>query len=133
MHVYSPIEIYHRYAPKLRIKMSETKEKRTSVTFKGLILRWIEKNIASKRFRNIQHAVEYCISELMERERFEHYNVYEDHATIVDHKLDKWIDIYFRGDKPYCEFCEEFDCEHIRFLLQKEEFREILKAKGFRI
>lgn len=70
------------------------------------------------------------------RPRFEHFNVYEDHVTIIDNQAPKgqqWVDIWFRGDRPFCEYCQESDCEHIRFALELPEVIQALKKHGWTV
>lgn len=63
----------------------------------------------------------------------EHFNTYEDHATIRDHKLGLYIDIYPKPDGTlWCEHCESTKCEHIRFALTVPEIIEPLKKKGWK-
>jgi len=58
----------------------------------------------------------------------EHFNTYNDHATIRDHTLGLYIDIYPRPEgELWCEHCESTKCEHIRFALT-----EPLKKKGWK-
>ena len=63
----------------------------------------------------------------------EHFNTYNDHATIRDHKLGLYIDIYTRPEgELWCEHCESTKCEHIRFALTVPEITEPLKKKGWK-
>lgn len=61
---------------------------------------------------------------------FVHVNFFEDHASVKDSNLDKEINIYFQHGKLFCEHCDAHNCEHIRFMLEKEDFRKRLKDKG---
>ncbi|MBS7638644.1 hypothetical protein KEJ49_07190 [Candidatus Bathyarchaeota archaeon] len=71
----------------------------------------------------------------LEENRFEHFNVYEDHVTIWDKKLRRLVDVYFSGRKPYifCSLCEDSECDHIQFALSIPEALKALKEKGWRI
>ena len=62
---------------------------------------------------------------------FEDYNVCEDYAIVIDKRAGKgiWVHVYIKENKPYCDFCKSHDCEHIKFLLEKEDFVEMLKKK----
>lgn len=42
--------------------------KRTTITVDAAVLEWIDHQVASKRFRNISHAFEFAISEMMKEE-----------------------------------------------------------------
>lgn len=63
--------------------------------------------------------------------RFEHCNVYEDHVTIMDNEINKLIDVYFRSDKPFCEYCEESNCDHTRFILELPKVVKVLQEHGW--
>jgi len=63
--------------------------------------------------------------------RFEHFNCYEEHVTIIDNELDgKWINVYFRDD-PFCEVCERKDCDHVRFALSLPKVVKTLTEHGW--
>ena len=88
-------------------------------------------------YKNVSQFVISAIRQLLERYKplFEHFNTYEDHATIIDRtgKYARLVDIYFRNGKAYCEFCKEFDCEHIRFALKLPKVAYPLIEKGWKI
>lgn len=66
--------------------------------------------------------------------RFEHFNTYEDHATIKDKKApERLIDIYPKEDGAlWCEHCESTDCEHVKYALTIPEIVEPLKKRGWK-
>lgn len=70
--------------------------------------------------------------------RFEHFNTWEDHTTIIDKKLrNGYIDIFFKliGDSKFdlwCEKCDSQECEHIDFALKEPKIMEKLKQKGLK-
>ncbi len=47
------------------------KKRKVTITVDEEIIRWIEKEIARKRFASISHAVEYAVTRLMEKENTE--------------------------------------------------------------
>ena len=68
--------------------------------------------------------------------RFIHFNVYEDHVSIIDNELpeaQKWVDVFFREDRPFCERCEKFDCEHVEFALSLPKVEKTLRDQGWKI
>jgi len=67
------------------------------------------------------------------KDRFEHFNCYEDHVTLWDKKLGRLVDVYLRNMKAYCEFCKEFDCDHVKFAVCIPKVRKVLEAKGWEI
>ena len=65
--------------------------------------------------------------------RFEHFNTYEDHATIRDKKLGRYVDIYpHRNGELWCENCESTDCEHVQYSLTVPKIVEPLKKQGWK-
>ena len=69
----------------------------------------------------------------------EHFNVSEHGVRILDRTLaDKTsngliIDVYFKPDKAWCEYCESARCQHVKFALDLPEVQEILRKKGWKI
>jgi len=112
--------------------VAEEEKKRVTITLQSEVLEWIDAKIEERVFHNYQHAVDYCLMKVYQDEypRFTHYNVYDDHATIYDNLRKRIVDVYFR-EGPYCEACEEADCEHVRFALSLPKVVEPLRAKGW--
>jgi len=87
-------------------------------------------DIATEAVREFLNDLGYYPS----RPRFQHYNVYEDRVTIIDNDAPKgkeWVDVWFRGDKPFCEYCQESDCDHIQFILEIPEVVQGLREHGW--
>jgi len=137
MHHSAPISIYHHkevIGVQRWVKVDKLEKKRVTITFEGETLEWIDQQIEEKVFHNYQHAIEYCVMKTytLEYNRFNHVNVYEDHATIYDNLRKELIDIYFQND-PYCEKCGKSDCEHVQYVLTLPKVVEPLKEKGWTI
>jgi len=70
---------------------------------------------------------------------FEHFNINEHGVRILDRTLaDKTsegriIDVYFKPDKAWCEYCESASCQHVKFALGLPEVQKILRKKGWKI
>jgi hypothetical protein len=43
------------------------------------------------------------------------------------------IDVYFKPDKVFCEYCGAEDCRHVRFALSLPKVQKILSEKGWEI
>lgn len=60
--------------------------------------------------------------------RFEHFNIYDDHAKIRDRELGLYIEVL---PKPkgelYCKHCDSTDCVHVQYALTVPEIMERLK------
>jgi len=63
---------------------------------------------------------------------FEHFNVYDDHITIRDNRIGRYVDIYARNGDLCCELCGSKNCEHIRFAVEIPEVEKALEKKGWR-
>lgn len=72
--------------------------------------------------------------ERLERKRFDHINMYEDHVKILDNKLDRVgriVSVYFRDTRAWCDYCDENLCVHIQYAWELPQVREILEKRGF--
>jgi hypothetical protein len=65
--------------------------------------------------------------------RFTHFNVYEDHATIMDRERNRLVDVYFRNGRAYCELDQTSHCEHIDFALTQPKIVDPLRQRGWKI
>lgn len=63
----------------------------------------------------------------------EHFNVNQDHVTVIDRRRRMFADVYFRNNHVYCELCKEENCEHIEYALNLPKIQTILSKKGWRI
>jgi hypothetical protein len=64
--------------------------------------------------------------------RFEHLNTRLDHITVVDHKINRVVDIYVKDEgKLYCEYDDAFDCDHIKFAREIPEVLKLFKSRGW--
>jgi hypothetical protein len=69
----------------------------------------------------------------------EHFNITEDGVRILDRTLGdknsrgRIIDVHFKPDKAWCEYCESTRCQHVKFALDLPEVQKILRMKGWKI
>jgi Arc/MetJ-type ribon-helix-helix transcriptional regulator len=69
----------------------------------------------------------------------EHFNVSEQGVRILDRSLQsksskgRIIDVYFKPDNAWCDYCESSNCNHVRFALNLAEVQETLNKKGWKI
>jgi hypothetical protein len=65
----------------------------------------------------------------------EHFNIWEEGVRILDRNLDKprglIVDVYFKPENAWCEYCESSSCKHVDFALSLPEVQKILKHKGW--
>lgn len=60
--------------------------------------------------------------------QLKHFNVYDDHVTIIDEKVpNKLVDVYNRNGKLICEWCKSENCEHIDFSYGIKEVQKAVK------
>lgn len=69
----------------------------------------------------------------------EHFNISEDGVRILDRTLanktskGRIIDVYFKPDKVWCEYCRSSKCRHVEFALSIPKVQDILIKKGWEI
>jgi len=69
----------------------------------------------------------------------EHFNLSENGVRILDRTLangisrGRIIDVYFKPDNAWCDYCEATNCQHVKFALSIPEVQEILHKKGWKI
>jgi hypothetical protein len=69
----------------------------------------------------------------------EHFNIWEEGVRILDRTLGDTtsrgliVDVYFKPDKAWCEYCESSKCQHVKFALSLPEVQKILRTKGWKI
>jgi hypothetical protein len=69
----------------------------------------------------------------------EHFNICEEGVRVLDRTLGdstsrgRIIDVYFKPDSAYCEYCESTKCRHVKFALELPEVQKILHEKGWKI
>jgi len=69
----------------------------------------------------------------------EHFNLGEEGVRILDRTLADYrtrgriVDVYFKPDRAWCEYCESSKCRHVKYALSLPEVREILRKKGWKI
>ena len=71
--------------------------------------------------------------------QLEPFNLNENGVHILDRTLPdknsrgRIIDVQFKPDRVWCEFCQSPACQHVRFALNLPEVQEILRKKGWKI
>jgi len=62
--------------------------------------------------------------------RFSHFNLDEHGVKIGDKKLGlKAIQIYFKPEGIFCEYCGPSSCEHIKYALEQPDIQRIIRKK----
>jgi hypothetical protein len=61
--------------------------------------------------------------------RFEHFNMGMDGVRIVDRKLKRIADVYFKPEGIWCGLDNKSDCEHIDFALSVPEIQGIIERR----
>jgi len=84
-------------------------------------------------YKSVSSFVIAAIRRLIEETKptLEHFNVYEDHVTIIDHKRRRLVNVYFRNGRIYCELCQEAECPHTEYALNIPKIQEALREKGW--
>ena len=67
----------------------------------------------------------------------QHFNIWDEGVRILDRNINKptgyIVDVYFRPENAWCEYCDSTKCQHVRFALEIPEVQKILKKKGWKI
>lgn len=87
----------------------------------------------------IKDAVRRLLSEYHRKEELlpsiEHFNLNEEGVLVLDRTLqpDGIVQVFFRPDGVYCEFCESRRCRHVEFALDIPKVQDILQKKGWKM
>ena len=61
----------------------------------------------------------------------EHFNINQDHVTVIDHRVRMLADVYFRNNHVFCELCKAENCEHVKYALNIPKVQQLLRKKGW--
>ncbi len=114
-----------------------------TVNVKKSLLEQIEKILYSDEVKkegitNMSQFIDSALKEKIEdieQKRMNHLNMYDDHIKIMDNNLGKIgriVSVYFKkGNKPWCDYCEESDCIHVQYAWEIADVRKILEKHRF--
>ena len=92
--------------------------------------------IAKEAIRQlVNHYKETLATAEPPKPQIEHFNVSETGVCILDRTIKngvsngRIIDVYFRPEGIWCEYCQAKNCRHIRFALTVPKIKEIIKKK----
>jgi len=94
----------------------EKMKKRITITLEDDVLKWLDKNIQKKRFHNYQHAIDYCLSQVMN----------EESITIPEDLLERIESIIKSGKGGYVDKTS-FVLEAIRKRIEELGFADFYK------
>ncbi|HML02275.1 MAG TPA: hypothetical protein VK487_02765 [Candidatus Bathyarchaeia archaeon] len=69
----------------------------------------------------------------------EHFNIDENGVRILDRTIanggsnGRIIDVYFKQDRVWCDYCQSEDCRHVKFALTIPKVQETLRQKGWKL
>jgi hypothetical protein len=69
----------------------------------------------------------------------EHFNIDENGIRILDRTIangssnGRIIDVYFKQDRVWCDYCQSADCSHVKFVLAIPKVQETLRQKGWKL
>ena len=122
---------------------SEKEEEYSTVKVPKGLIEEIDKMMDRYGFRSRSEFVKDAVRNLLrqynivpEKPRFVHFNVYEDHVSIIDNEQPEgksWVDVYLQNGKAWCDLCEKHDCDHTRFALGLPKVVDALTAKGWAV
>lgn len=116
------------------------KEDWKTVNVKKVMMDEVERMLQTDAIRkegitNMSQFVDLALREKLERlerKRFDHINMYDDHVKILDNKLDRVgriVSVYFRDTRAWCDYCDEHMCVHIQYAWEIPDVREVLAAR----
>jgi Arc/MetJ-type ribon-helix-helix transcriptional regulator len=79
------------------------------------------------------------LKNLPELPNLEHFNIDEEGVRILDRTLaskesnGRIIDVYFKPDNVWCDYCQSNNCQHTKFALDLNDVKGILSKKGWTI
>jgi hypothetical protein len=90
-----------------------------------------ERELEKRGIETIDDLVNFALDNFDAKELhgyLEHFNLYEDHVTIVDNQFErpKYVNVYLREGKLYCEADKIDNCIHVGFALNIPEVRRKL-------
>jgi len=96
----------------------------------------IDRIIGKMGFRTRAEFVKEAIRQLLKEYKpdLEHFNLDENGVKILDRNIGRtgWVvDIHFKPDVIYCEYCLSDKCKHVKFALTIPQVRNIIKKKGW--
>ena len=79
------------------------------------------------------------LKNLPELPTLEHFNIDEVGVRILDRTMisktsnGRIIDVYFKPDNVWCDYCQSSNCQHTKFALDLTAVKDILNKKGWTI
>lgn len=58
-----------------------------------------------------------------------HFNLNEEGVRILDRTINRIVDIAFKPDGIWCDYCEARNCHHIQFALAQTEIQHVIRRK----
>jgi hypothetical protein len=92
------------------------------------------KEAIRKRFEELK-----TLTPMPEPRPLEHFNLDEHGVRVLDRSLanktsiGRIIDVYFKPDNVWCDYCQSGNCQHVKFALNLPEVQNILNKKGWKI
>jgi Arc/MetJ-type ribon-helix-helix transcriptional regulator len=92
------------------------------------------KEAIRKRFEEVK-----TLKPTTEAPTLEHFNLDEHGVRVLDRSLasktsrGRIIDVYFKPDNVWCDYCQSSNCQHVKFALNLPQVQNILNKKGWKI
>jgi Arc/MetJ-type ribon-helix-helix transcriptional regulator len=92
------------------------------------------KEAIRKRFEEVK-----TLKPTTEAPPLEHFNLDEHGVRVLDRSLatktsrGRIIDVYFKPDNVWCDYCQSSNCQHVKFALNLPQVQNILNKKGWKI
>lgn len=60
---------------------------------------------------------------------FEHFNLDEDGVRVVDRRLNRIVDVFFKPEGIRCDLCGKSDCDHVKYVLNVPSVQAVIRQK----
>ncbi|RLC69485.1 MAG: hypothetical protein DRI26_09015 [Chloroflexi bacterium] len=102
-------------------------------------IEWIIENRPELGYKTVGSFVTAAVRRMIEQygPRLEHFNLNENGVMVLDRELKpppgRILQVYFRPEGVWCEYCESDRCRHVEFALSLPKVQEILRKKGWKV
>jgi len=89
--------------------------------------------IGTRGFRSraeiVKEALRHLLLKYSKLQMLEHYNLDERGVKILDHRLDRIVEVFFKPVGIRCGHCDKTDCRHIQYALSLTSVQKVIRSK----
>lgn len=76
-----------------------------------------------------KEALRHLLLDYVNLPHLQHYNLGDDGVKVVDKKLNRIVDVFFKPEGIQCGFCGTGDCDHVKFVLGVPSVQVVIRQK----